>query len=55
VLSGGHLLHFAVAGSETQLNELVRDVEGVASIPLSLRHGVSVESGDVSVSGTDSD
>jgi uncharacterized OsmC-like protein len=98
-LSGGHLLHLAVAGCffndilraaaardiritdlrveadggfegeplrstgisysievagdapEEELNQLVRDVEAAAAIPLSLRDGVSVEPGEISVRG----
>jgi uncharacterized OsmC-like protein len=99
-LSGGHLLHLAVAGcffndilraasakdiritdlrveadggfegdplrstgisysieiagdaSESELKELVRDVEAAAAIPLTLRDGVSVEPGEISVRGS---
>jgi uncharacterized OsmC-like protein len=98
-LSGGHLLHLAVAGCffndilraaaardiritdlrveadggfegeplrstgisysieiagdapEAELNQLVRDVEAAAAIPVSLRDGVSVEPGEISVRG----
>jgi uncharacterized OsmC-like protein len=54
LLSTGISYSIKIAGdaSETELNQLVRDVEAAAAIPLSLRDGVSVESREISVRGS---
>jgi uncharacterized OsmC-like protein len=54
MLSTGITYSIEIAGeaSDTELSELVSDVEAAAAIPLTLRDGVSVEADEISVRGT---
>jgi uncharacterized OsmC-like protein len=57
LLSTGITYAIEIAGdaSETELKELVRDVEAAAAIPLTLRSGVKVEPMEISIRGADPD
>jgi uncharacterized OsmC-like protein len=51
----GYSIEIAGDAPEAELKELVRDVEAAAAIPLSLREGVGVEPGEITVRASSSD